>query len=71
MLIFNIIEVHIGININLLFMSMEDNSPYSDLSLSTSKCIDVTYFLDKIKTNGYSTVALDQEVADAKQIVNI
>lgn len=39
-------------------MTME-NHTYSDLSLQTEKPIDLAYFLNKVKNNGFSTVALD------------
>lgn len=45
----------------------EKNTSYSDLSLQADKAIDVSYLLNKIRGNGYSTVALDYELADPKQ----
>ena len=50
---------------------MDTPSTYADLSLITEKAIDIAYFVNKIKGNGYSIVALDQEVTDPKQIVTI
>ena len=39
---------------------MDIVSTYADLSLITEKAIDLKYFVNKIKGNGYSVVALDQ-----------
>ena len=50
---------------------MDTPSTYADLSLITEKAIDVTFLVNKIKLNGYSILALDQEVTDPKQIVTI
>jgi hypothetical protein len=32
----------------------------------TEKVIDIGYFLEKVKNNGYSNVALDFELSDPK-----
>lgn len=48
-----------------------ENRTYSDLSLQTEKPIDLAYFLNKVKNNGYSTVALDYEITDPKVNVHV
>jgi hypothetical protein len=44
---------------------------YFDLSVVGEKAIDIGYFLQKVKNNGYSAVALDFEITDPKSNVCI
>jgi hypothetical protein len=50
---------------------MEKHLSYFDLSVVGEKAIDIGYFLQKIKNNGYSGVALDFEITDPKSNVSI